>query len=276
MQYIRKGRGVPFVKMQGCGNDYILVEEFLGEPLIARETIPALCNRHTGIGADGIIFIHLSDKADFEMEMYNADGSRGRMCGNGIRLVAKYVSDRGYLRRNSIIIESMGRTYTVKLLESAETHVMMASVDMGQVRITHKDGYEKILIKDAYFYITDVDAGNPHAVIVLNNIENFDVAYWGPLIEKNERYPDRTNVEFVKVINRETIEVRVWERGSGETLACGSGSTACAAALRWHKLTGNHVHVRLQGGELTVDYREENDSYILTGPAVEIFSGIIY
>lgn len=274
MQYIRRGNEVPFVKMHGCGNDYIFVEEFLEEPLVAREAIPALCNRHTGIGADGVIFIHLSDKADFEMEMYNSDGSRGRMCGNGIRLVAKYVSDRGYLRRNSIMIESMGKVYAVTLLESSTDDATMASVNMGKVRIPK--GYEKVLVGNAYFYITEVDTGNPHAVIILDSFNDFDVAYWGALIENNERYPDRTNVEFVKVIGRDLAEVRVWERGSGETLACGSGSVASVAALRLHKLTGNHVRVRLLGGELIVDYNEENDEYILTGPAVEIYGGIIY
>ncbi len=272
-----------FTKMEGLGNDYIYVncfEENISEPV--RAAI-ALSDRHFGIGSDGLILIKPSDKADFTMDMYNADGSRSEMCGNGIRCVGKYVYDYGLTRKTAISIETLAG---IKYLDLSVTDgkVDMVTVDMGAPIfkaaeipvISENDSVidEPISIDGVQYRMTCVSMGNPHAVVFAEDVEKFPVEQIGPLFEQNERFPERVNVEFIQIIDKNTIKMRVWERGSGETMACGTGSCAATAAcVRNHK-TDNNITVKLLGGDLFVRYDRENDKIYMTGPAKVVFDGV--
>ena len=272
-----------FTKMHGCGNDYIYID--CTEEFVENEEKAAiiLSDRHFGIGGDGIILIKKGTKADFEMVMYNADGSRGAMCGNGIRCVAKYCYDHKLTDKTTFTIESMGAVKYIDVnVENGE--VKSAKVDMGKPSLKASDIPvnvnsdkaidEPIKILEREFKMTCVSMGNPHAVIFMDDIEHLEMEKIGPKFEHHERFPNRVNTEFVKVLDRHTASMRVWERGSGETLACGTGACAVAVACILGGYTENKVTVKLLGGDLLIEwYREQNKIY-MTGPAAVVFDGV--
>lgn len=281
---------IHFTKMHGCGNDYIYINGFAEQ--IAQEQKPELVrrlsDRHFGIGGDGVIFINPALEADFEMEMYNADGSRSEMCGNGIRCVGKYVYDHGMTNNERITIVSAGSVKTLDLFVEGKTdaergHVARARVNMGSPILTPDqipviaDGDkvvdEQIRVDGAEFRMTCVSMGNPHAVIFTKNVAALKLEQIGPLFENHERFPRRTNTEFVEVIDRQHVFMRVWERGTGETLACGTGSCATAVACILNGLTDNRITVKLLGGELEIEWDREQNLVYMTGPAETVFDG---
>ena len=272
-----------FTKMQGLGNDYVYVncfkEKIDNPPELARR----ISDRHFGVGADGLIMINPSDKADFEMEMYNADGSRGEMCGNGIRCVAKYVYDYGLTDKTHISVETLGGIKYLDLTVE-EGKVKMVKVDMGKpelepLKIPVKASGDKavdepIFVGGNEYRMTCVSMGNPHAVIFIGcDVREFPLEEIGPKFENHERFPNRVNTEFVRVIDRRTAEMRVWERGSGETLACGTGACAVAVACALNGFTEDEVTVRLLGGDLQIRWDREKDTVFMTGPAEVVFDG---
>lgn len=275
-----------FIKMQGCGNDYVYVNGL--EEKIADESAAAIkvSDRHFGIGADGLIIIKPSDIADFEMCMYNADGSRGAMCGNGIRCVAKFVYDNGLTDKKTIAIESMGAIKYIDVsLENGK--VASAKVDMGAPILKAADipvicETERAInlpleIDGVDYKITCVSMGNPHAVVFIDKSpKEIELEKIGRLFENNPIFPNRVNTEFILVQDRKNLEMRVWERGSGETLACGTGACAAAVAAIINGLADNELTVHLLGGDLQISWSgREEDSVLMTGPATTVFSGEI-
>ena len=276
-----------FTKMHGCGNDYIYIDCFKEFVEDEEKAAIILSDRHFGIGGDGIILIKKGTNADFEMVMYNSDGTRGAMCGNGIRCVAKYVYDNQLTDKTSISIESMGAVKYIDL--TVENGVAVsARVDMGRpifdsklipVACAREQAVnEKITVGGREFHMTCVSMGNPHAVMFIDESpKDFDLNYYGALFESNtDVFPDRVNAEFAKVIDRKNIEMRVYERGSGETLACGTGTCATVAAAILNGLVDNDVTVHLLGGDLHISWSGNTaDSIFMTGPATTVFTGEI-
>lgn len=306
---------IEFTKMHGCGNDYVYINS--ANVQIAQsekpELVRKLSDRHFGIGGDGVIFIHplgkkelraiqgihkdmrrqpderqggnAEETADFEMEMYNADGSRAEMCGNGIRCVAKYVYDKGLTEEKSIRIVSCGK---VKYLDLTieDGKAVSVKVNMGapvlraeEVPVLSEQEEaiaEKIEVEGKEYEMTCVSMGNPHAVVFLKEWEDLDgfaIEETGPYFENHRRFPKRTNTEFVKVIDRHTVQMRVWERGTGETLACGTGACATAVACVLNGLTEEEITVKLLGGELRVRWDRKENTVYMTGPAAVVFEG---
>ena len=275
-----------FTKMQGCGNDYVYVngmEEKI-PPEKKPELVRRLSDRHFGIGGDGVIFINASVHADFEMEMYNADGSRGEMCGNGIRCVAKYVYDYGLTDKTQISVETLGGIKYLDLTVE-DGKVVLVKVDMGKPELksdlipiiseNEKVIDEPIEVDGQVYHMTGVSMGNPHTVIYVDDVKNLDLEKIGPKFENHERFPKRINTEFVHCIDRNTVEMRVWERGSGETLACGTGACAVAVASILNNLTDTRVTVKLLGGDLQIEWDREKNHVFMTGPAKVVFDGVI-
>lgn len=279
-----------FTKMHGCGNDYIYVNGF--EEQIAAEKKPdlvrALSDRHFGIGGDGVIFINPAKEADFEMEMYNADGSRSEMCGNGIRCVAKFVYDKGLTDSEKISIVSAGKIkyldLTVEKKNAADRGtVSKVRVNMGSPILTPAqipvvaDGEqvvnEPIFVDDREYRMTCVSMGNPHAVIFTEGVADMKLEQIGPSFENHVRFPNRTNTEFVEILDRQHVFMRVWERGTGETLACGTGCCATAVACVLNGLTDDKITVKLLGGELQIEWDREQNLIYMTGPAATVFEG---
>ena len=274
-----------FTKMQGCGNDYVYINGFL-EHIPADEKpelVRKMSDRHFGIGGDGVIFINPSSEADFEMEMWNADGTRAEMCGNGIRCVAKYVYDHNMTDQTSISIVSAGKVKYLDLtVEDGVTKLVR--VNMGSpilepekipVEIPNMQEAVKVPIRvlDKDYEMTCVSMGNPHAVIFMDQVADLDLEKIGPYFENHKVFPKRTNTEFVKVVDAETVEMRVWERGTGETLACGTGCCATVVAGVLNGLTDNKVTVKLLGGELLIEWDREQNLVFMTGPAKTVFEG---
>ena len=272
-----------FTKMQGLGNDYVYVNCFKEKIENPSEMAVKVSDRHFGIGSDGLILIKPSEVADFEMEMYNVDGSRGEMCGNGIRCVAKYVYDYGLTDKTSISVETLGG---IKYLDLTVEHgkVTLVKVDMGTpilkpelIPIVAKGETvidEPIMVGGKEYHMTGVSMGNPHDVVFMDDIKNLEIEKIGPLFENHERFPNRINTEFVNVIDRHTAQMRVWERGSGETLACGTGACAVAVACILNGLTENTVTVKLLGGDLQIEWDREKNTVYMTGPAEVSFDGV--
>lgn len=270
--------------MHGLGNDYVYVncfeEKIDNPPAVAR----FVSDRHFGIGSDGLIMINPSKTADFEMEMYNADGSRGEMCGNGIRCVAKYVYDYGLTDKTQISVETLGG---IKYLDLAveDGKVSLVKVDMGKPEleadripiISEREQVidEPIEVDGKEYHMTGVSMGNPHTVIYVDDVKGLDLEKIGPKFENHERFPKRINTEFVHCIDRQTVEMRVWERGSGETLACGTGACAVAVSSILNNLTDTQVTVKLLGGDLQIEWDREKDRVFMTGPATVVFDGVI-
>ena len=273
-----------FTKMHGLGNDYVYVncfeEKIDNPPAVAR----FVSDRHFGIGSDGLIMINPSKTADFEMEMYNADGSRGEMCGNGIRCVAKYVYDYGLTDKTQISVETLGGIKYLDLTVE-DGKVSLVKVDMGKPEleadlipiISEREQVidEPIEVDGKEYHMTGVSMGNPHAVIYVDDVKGLDLEKIGPKFENHERFPKRINTEFVHCIDRQTVEMRVWERGSGETLACGTGACAVAVSSILNDLTDTRVTVKLLGGDLQIEWDREKDRVFMTGPATVVFDGVI-
>jgi len=275
--------------MHGLGNDFVLMDcRNLKLPDISSLS-KKLCHRRFGIGADQVLLLYASRTADFKMRIFNADGGEVEMCGNGIRCFAKYIWDRKLSGKKILDIETLAGTM------KPEKKGDMVRVDMGEpilepekipVKISQKSEVRSqksekniiidypLKIKDKTFKITCVSMGNPHAVIIVDNVADFPVTYYGPLLEKHELFPKKANVEFIEILNPSEIKMRVWERGSGETMACGTGASAAAAASNLKGLTGKNVTVHLSGGDLYIEWSKNNHIY-MTGPAVEVFTGII-
>ena len=272
-----------FTKMQGIGNDYVYVnclQETIENP---SELAKKISDRHYGVGSDGLIMINPSDKADFEMEMYNADGSRGEMCGNGIRCVAKYVYDYGLTDKTSISVETLaGIKYLDLTVEDGK--VVLVKVDMGKPMlrpeevpvVSEKEEVidEPITVDGQEYRMTCVSMGNPHAVVFIDqDVKEFPLETVGVKFENHERFPKRVNTEFVNVLDRHTAQMRVWERGSGETLACGTRACAVAVACALNGLTEDEVTVKLLGGDLQIKWDREKNTVYMTGPAEVVFDG---
>lgn len=278
-----------FTKMQGTGNDYIYINCLREKVENPEQLARKFSDRHFGIGADGLILIRPSRRADFCMEMYNADGSLGEMCGNGIRCLGKYVYEHGMTEKMDLIIETKAGLRGIRLLETKDRQgkrkIGYVQVDMGrpvleadQVPAVSEHTYmidEPVKINGCLYHITAVSMGNPHAVIFVPHRKGLDLEWLGPAVEYHGRFPRRVNAEFVEVLDRRTIGVRVWERGSKETLSCGTGACAAVVAGVLNDLTDRHVTVKLIGGDLLVEWKEDTGEVLLTGPAVEVFDGEI-
>lgn len=274
-----------FTKMHGAGNDYVYVncfEETVADP---RNVAIQISNRNFGIGSDGLILIMPSDKADVRMRMFNSDGSESEMCGNGIRCVAKYAYDHGIVSRKEITAETGAGILTLHLVPGGDGKIEKVRVNMGPPRLARGDipmtgdagakvVAEPLTILDRTFHITCASMGNPHCVIFVDDVEDFPVSTYGPLIENHELFPRRTNVEFVQIVSRREVRQRTWERGAGETLACGTGSSAVTAACVLNGLTEKRILNHLSGGDLEMEWADDGNIY-MTGPAVEVFTGEI-
>ncbi|WP_167956960.1 diaminopimelate epimerase [Anaerosporobacter faecicola] len=271
-----------FSKMHGLGNDYIYInamEEKVEEP---KYLAMQLCRRHTGIGADGIILIKSSSVADYRMDMYNADGSRAQMCGNGIRCVGKYVYEQGLTEKTELYIETLAGVKHI-FLEVEDHIVKMVTVDMGEPGLLPEDipvisdnqitKNLPVKVNDQTYQLTCVSMGNPHAVVFVEDICEVEVEKIGPLLEQHKIFPQRCNIEFVEVITDHILRMRVWERGTGLTLACGTGACACAVASALHAYTTRRVDVILDGGLLTINWDEATNHVYMRGPAEMVFHG---
>lgn len=275
-----------FTKMEGCGNDYVYVDG--ARERIAPEEKPdfvrRVSDRHFGIGSDGVIFINPSTEADFEMEMYNADGTRAEMCGNGIRCVAKFVYDKGLTDKCDISVVSCGKIKYLKLFLK-DGKVDCVKVNMGAPELIAKNVPvicekeqavdEPITVLGKEYKMTCVSMGNPHAVVFMDDVEHLKIEKIGPHFENHERFPKRINTEFVKILDRQTVQMRVWERGTGETLACGTGCCATVVACVLNGLTDETVTVKLLGGEIKITWDREENLVYMTGPATTVFEGEI-
>ena len=258
-----------FVKMHGLGNDYIFLDCMESMP----EDLPGLArrlsDRHFGVGGDGIICVCPPDRADFKMRMFNADGSEGAMCGNGIRCFGKYVYDQGLTDKRHLTVETGAGERELSLLirdgAAAGAAVGMGAPVLGEPVTLVLDGRECAA--------RPVSMGNPHGVVEVDDPAVLDLSVVGPLVERNPAFPRRVNAEFVRVLNRRELEMRVWERGSGETLACGTGACASAAAMIARGKLDREAVVHLPGGDLSVRWEEKSGHMFMTGPAVTVFDG---
>ncbi len=276
---------INFTKMHGIGNDYVYVDGFkqiVEDPNAFSEFVS---DRHFGIGSDGLVMILPSEHADFKMRMFNADGSEGKMCGNAIRCVGKYVYEAGYTDQTHISVETLsGLKYLTLITEGSS--VVYVEVDMGKAILVPKDIpveselerfiNQPIHIEDKEYLVTCVSMGNPHAVIFCDDVDTLPLETIGPKFEFNPLFPERINTEFVQVIDETTLKMRVWERGSGETFACGTGACASAVAsvLNGYCKKGAEITVKLLGGDLKITY-EENETVLMKGTATKVFDGII-
>ena len=283
---------IPFIKMHGIGNDYIYIDALRGEipEYLKEEKLPDLSRkvseRHFGVGSDGLILILPSDIADFRMRIFNADGSEAKMCGNGVRCVGKYVYDLGFTDKKSITVETNSGIKYLELKEG-RNGVESVIVDMGspffkRSEIPANGNSEEEMVDENLtsngetFQVTGVGMGNPHGVVFIDDVDNLNLEKIGPELENNEIWPDRANIEFVKVINPGEIKVRVWERGSGETWACGTGACAAAVASNRKGFTNPEVTVHLRGGDLKINYDEPNSKVRMEGPAEFIAKGVYW
>ena len=270
--------------MHGIGNDYVYVNCFEESVSNKEETARFISDRHFGIGSDGLILINPSDYADFEMEMYNSDGSRAEMCGNGIRCVGKYVYDHKLTDKKSISVETLAG---IKYLdfEIENDKVVTIKVNMGApilepTQIPVRSAKypvikETIHVDEKEYLMTCVSMGNPHAIIYMEDVKGLEIEQLGPKFENHPVFPKRTNTEFVRVIDRKTVEMRVWERGAGETLACGTGACATAVACILNGLTEDRITVKLLGGDLEIYWNREENIVYMTGTATTVFDGEI-
>ena len=273
-----------FTKMHGIGNDYVYVNCFEESVKNPAEVSKFVSDRHFGIGSDGLILISPSAKADFRMNIYNADGSQAEMCGNGIRCVAKYVYDYGLTDKTEFSVETLAGIKYLKLqIENGKTATV--EVNMGAPILEAKAipvAVEEspvvnvpVEVKGKIYHMTCVSMGNPHAIIFMNNVKDLDIEAIGPYFENHTVFPKRTNTEFVEVIDRNTVNMRVWERGSDETLACGTGACATTVACILNNKTEDEATVHLLGGDLKIRWDRENNQVYMTGPATVVFDGEI-
>ena len=271
-----------FTKMHGIGNDYVYVNCFKEEIENPYELARFVSNRNFGVGSDGLILIRPSEKADFQMDMYNSDGSQAEMCGNGIRCVGKYVYDYGLTDKTQITVDTLaGIKYLDLTVEDGK--VSKIRVNMGEPIlkpelvpvISPEDPAVDIPIevKGKKYNMTCVSMGNPHAVIFMDHVKDLDIEVIGPYFENHTCFPKRTNTEFVEILDRNTVNMRVWERGAGETLACGTGACATAVACVLNDKTEDKITVHLLGGDLQIEWDRETNQIYMTGPATTVFDG---
>ncbi|XOQ44490.1 MAG: Diaminopimelate epimerase [Clostridium sp.] len=273
-----------FTKMQGIGNDYIYVNCFEEKVENPSELAVRLSDRHFGIGSDGIIFIEPSKVADCKMNMYNADGSQGKMCGNGIRCVGKYVYERGIAKKEILQVETLSGIKTLHL-NIADGQVKTVEVNMGKPILKSADIpvlfskdqvlNEPLTVGGKEYHITCVSMGNPHCVVFVENVDDLKLEEIGPLFENHPIFPDRVNTEFVQILDKIELKMRVWERGSGETLACGTGACAVACAAAWNRVTERNVKIHLKGGDLLIRWDEQTGEIFMEGPAEFVFDGTV-
>lgn len=273
-----------FTKMEGCGNDYVYVNGFEYKIENPNELAIKVSNRNFGIGSDGLIIVNPSDVADCKMSMYNLDGSEGKMCGNGIRCVGKFFYDYKMTDKELITVETLSGIKTLKL-NVEDGKVKTVRVDMGspiikatEVPVVSDKAFvinEPFMIDNKEYFVTCVSMGNPHCITFIDNIDDLEIEKIGPSFEMDERFPDRVNTEFIEIVDRNTIKMRVWERGSGETMACGTGACASVVACVLNNKTENKVTVKLLGGDLFIEYDQENNTIYMTGPANISFTGEI-
>ena len=274
---------IKFTKMHGLGNDYVYIDAINQNIENRSELAKKLSDRHFGIGSDGLILICKSDVADFKMQMFNSDGTEAEMCGNGIRCVGKFVYEKGLTSKTSLNIETIAGIKQLELIVK-DNKVEKVKVDMG-IPILDSDKIPvitddiqnlKLKVLDKNFLFTCVSMGNPHAITVINeDINIFDVSKYGNIIETLACFPRRTNVEFIKILDKNNIEMRVWERGSGETLACGTGACASVVACILNGYTSRRVKVKLLGGMLEIEWNTNNNHVYMTGEATTVFEGTI-
>lgn len=274
-----------FFKMQGLGNDYVYIDCINGkEPIDIKNLTRKLSNRHFGVGSDGLILLCKSKVADLKMRMFNSDGSEAQMCGNGIRCVAKLAYELGLICEEITTIETLSGIKTLKL-NIVKGKVKTVEVDMGapileatkipvssSAKIEDKKVKAEVKVKNKKIELTCVSMGNPHAVTFVNDIKNFKVAEYGPILENSDIFPEKANIEFVEVVDKNNIKMRVWERGSGETLACGTGACSSVVASSLNGYTDRKVNVQLLGGNLEIEWKPNNHVH-MTGPAVTVFKG---
>lgn len=271
-----------FTKMHGLGNDYVYIDAIHQQIDNESDLAKFVSERHFGIGSDGLILICKSDIADFKMKMFNSDGSQAEMCGNGIRCVGKFVYDKGLTNKTTITVETLAGIKTL-ILNVKNGKVETVRVDMGEPIlepskipvISRKNPVTNLVLKalDKEFKFTCVSMGNPHAITVIEDTKTFEVKKYGEILEVDPVFPNKTNVEFVQIVDRNHIKMRVWERGTGETLACGTGACATEVACNLNNLTDNHVFIELLGGTLEIEWNKEDNHIYMTGPAVTVFEG---
>ena len=274
-----------FFKMQGLGNDYVYIDCINGEePIDIKNLTQKLSNRHFGVGSDGLILLCKSKVADLKMRMFNSDGSEAQMCGNGIRCVAKLAYELGLICEEITTIETLSGIKTLKL-NIVNGKVKTVEVDMGvpileatkipvssSAKIEDKKVKAEVKVKNKKIELTCVSMGNPHAVTFVNDIKNFKVAEYGPILENSDIFPEKANIEFVEIVDKNNIKMRVWERGTGETLACGTGACSSVVASSLNGYTDRKVNVQLLGGNLEIEWKPNNHVH-MTGPAVTVFKG---
>ena len=274
---------IPFIKMEGIGNDYIYIDAMKKKYEIPQNLIPRMCHRRKGIGADGVVLIQTSEKADAKMTMFNADASEAENCGNAIRCVAAYLYHNG-LQKNPLFIESKHATHRLELCVDDKNCIQYVKVDMGKPSLLTQD-ITKNLNEESYINTdfqfgtykingTLISMGNPHFITYVNNIETINITTLGPLIEKDTRFSEGINVEFIQVISQHKILQRTWERGTGETWACGTGACAACVASSLNKKTKNVIEVVLKGGILNIEWHNKQNLF-MSGPATETFRGEI-
>ena len=260
-----------FTKMQGTGNDYVYINCFEETVERPEELAVKVSDRHFGIGSDGLILICPSGQADCRMKMFNADGSESEMCGNGIRCVGKFVYDHHIVEKKEFDVETKAGIKHLKVTDEGGKAALI-TVDMGIPEVTG-DVPEPIVVDGRSYEFVGISMGNPHAIYYMDEIDDLDLEAIGPAFETHERFPERTNSEFIQVVDRSHLRMRVWERGSGETWACGTGATASAVASVLSGRTENTVEVELKGGTLQITWDRESGHVYMTGPAVEVFQG---
>jgi len=274
-----------FAKMEGIGNDFVLLDDMdgalgsMGYPALARK----LCDRRFGVGADGIILALPSETCDIGFRIFNSDGSEAEMCGNGMRCFAAFVNDRGLLAGARFTVETKAGTIVPEIIESTRNGVTRVCVDMGEPVLSPRnipfdvEGDRAVSVPltadDREYSVTAVSMGNPHSVIVVDRLTGDEPTAFGPSIETHPLFPLKTNVEFVEVVSPSEVKMRVWERGAGETLACGTGACATAVATHLLGLTGREVKVGLKGGDLAIAWNESDNHILKTGPATLVFEG---
>lgn len=276
---------IKFTKMHGLGNDYVYIDAINQKIENESSLAQFVSNRHFGIGSDGLILICKSEIADFKMRMFNSDGSEAEMCGNGIRCVGKFVYDKGLTNKTTVKIETLAGIKTL-ILNTKDGKVETARVDMGEpileaekIPVISTEKTVKNLELEAEnkkFKFTCVSMGNPHAITIVENTKEFDVEKYGKVLEIDNAFPKKANIEFAQIVDRQNISMRVWERGAGETLACGTGACATAVACNLNGLTDRKVNIELLGGTLNIEWNETDNHVYMTGPAVTVFDGELY
>ncbi len=273
-----------FTKMHGLGNDYIYINCFTQKVINPSETAKFVSGRHFGIGSDGLVLIMPSEACDFRMRMFNSDGSEAEMCGNAIRCVGKYVYDNGMTKKTLIKVDTLAG---IKILDMKveEDKVAMVKVDMGEpvlepskIPVNSEEELflsQPVIIEGRKYRVTCISMGNPHAVSYVDDVEKFPLEFIGPKMEINSLFPKRINAEFVQVIDRNTLKMRVWERGAGETLACGTGACAVLVSSVLNDISNRCVTVKLLGGDLIIEWNEKDNHVYMTGPATKVFDGEI-